>query len=309
MKLHTIMFAVAFTLLGGMAHAVPFEKMKFNQDINTNVLQTLQEKMNSTNGTLVVRASSAFKGEIPVERVNASNGITFDVYEDGEVKFFFDTQDDQRNPCDRIFVNGLTLNQIFQTNMVEAANVNNPLWRKKLAIVGDSLTMNPYPSEGKRYVDYISERNNMVLVNKGMSGRQLCNSTQTIPSLISTYSTDIPSDADFILCQIGANDVNKKWTTAQGNDTDMTTNTFKGCWNLLLVGMKTQFPNAKVGIILAHNWRDNLGEKSEMAITNNARRALTQWQKIQCQKLNIPVFDPVEDTRFFTYNLKVYEGD
>lgn len=94
MKLHTIMFAVAFTLLGGMALAVPFERMKFNHDVDTNVLQTLQEKINSTNGTLVVRASSSYHGEIPADRVNASNGITFDVYEDGEVKFFFDMQDD-----------------------------------------------------------------------------------------------------------------------------------------------------------------------------------------------------------------------
>ena len=33
---------------------------------------------------------------------------------------------------------------------------------------------------------------------------------------------------------------------------------------------------------------------------------MTQWQKIQCQKLNIPVFDPQEDTRMFTYNYSQY---
>ena len=33
---------------------------------------------------------------------------------------------------------------------------------------------------------------------------------------------------------------------------------------------------------------------------------MTQWQKIQCQKLNIPVIDPVEDTRMFTYNYNQY---
>ena len=283
--------------------AVPFGNMRFDQEINVQSINAMNEAVTSTNGTTLIGSK---KGDFPEQE--GTDDITFHVGEKGGIKFILEAEEDDTEVIGRVSVNGKPLKTLIAEQALEAVNVNNPLWRRKLAIVGDSLTMNPYPADGKRYVDYISERNNMVLVNKGMSGRQLCNSTQTVPSLISTYSTDIPSDADFILCQIGANDVSKKWATAQGNDTDMTTDTFKGCWNLLLVGMKTQFPNAKVGIILAHNWRDNLGEKSEMAITNNARRAMTQWQKIQCQKLNIPVFDPVEDTRFFTYNLKVYEG-
>ena len=304
----------AFLLIGA-AFAVPFERMRLGQDINTNVLNTLQEKMNSTNGTLVLRASSSYQGEIPYDRVNASNGITFDVYEDGEVKFFFDTQDDQRNPADRIFVNGKTLNQLIQEqipeNILDIVNQNNPLWKKKLVVLGDSLVMNPY--DGTTYSAYIAGRNNMTLLNKGKSGKKLCTDGTDNPSVVSTYTNDVPDDADFIIVQIGANDVNGWWKrdselATPVPDTDMTTNTFKGCWNNLLIGLKTYYPNAKLGIILAHNWSDNLGEKSENAITNNLRRSMTQWQKIQCQRLNIPVFDPLEDTRFFTYNLKVYEG-
>lgn len=306
MKQLATTFVMAFAI-GLDLMAVPFGNLRLDQEINVQSINAVNEAVTSTNGTTLIGSK---KGDFPEQEGNED--ITFHVGDKGGIKFILEAEEDDTEVIGRISVNGKPLKTLIAEQALDAVNANNPLWRKKLAIVGDSLTMNPYPNEGKRYVDYISERNNMVLVNKGMSGRQLCNNGtlngQAVPSLISSYATDIPSDADFILCQIGANDVSRKWETAQGNDTDMTTNTFKGCWNLLLVGMKTQFPNAKVGIILAHNWRDNLGEKSEMAITNNARRAMTQWQKIQCQKLNIPVFDPVDDTRFFTYNLKVYAG-
>lgn len=88
----------------------------------------------------------------------------------------------------------------------------------------------------------------------------------------------------------------------------MTTNTFKGCWNNLLIGLKKNYPNAKIGMILANNWTNNVGFKSEDTTytTANYRRRMTQWQKSQCQRLNIPVFDPVEDTRKFTYNYVTY---
>ena len=86
----------------------------------------------------------------------------------------------------------------------------------------------------------------------------------------------------------------------------MSINTFKGCWNNLLIGLKTRYPNAKIGMILANNWSENLGLKSENTITNNIKREMTQWQKIQCQKLNIPVFDPVEDIRNFHYHYVLY---
>jgi len=85
----------------------------------------------------------------------------------------------------------------------------------------------------------------------------------------------------------------------------MSLDTFKGCWNNLLIGLKKNYPNAKIGMVLANNWGENLGEKSEDVWGTEGektRRAMTQWQKIQCQKLNIPVFDPVEDTRMFPFH-------
>ena len=133
----------------------------------------------------------------------------------------------------------------------------------------------------------------------------LCKDRPDNPACINSYTNDIPADANFILCQIGANDSN---FVESDDDTDMTTNTFKGCWNNLLIGLKKNYPNAKIGMILANNWTNNIGFKSEDTTytTANYRRRMTQWQKSQCQRLNIPVFDPVEDTRKFTCNYVTY---
>ena len=114
---------------------------------------------------------------------------------------------------------------------------------------------------------------------------------------MNSYTNDIPADADFILCQIGAND-ELQWASDVANavdDTDMSLTTFKGCWNNLLIGLKKNYPNAKIGMILANNWTENLGEKTEDVFGDTGttgRRSMVQWQKIQCQRLNIPVFDP-----------------
>lgn len=187
--------------------------------------------------------------------------------------------ENQFEPLTRIKVNGKSLLD-FINEAVDARNayndrtattntvrdlVYNPLWGKKLAVIGDSLTCTP--TKETSYPYYIAQRNNMTLVHNGRSGERLCTDrSETNPSTISSYTNDIPADADFILVQIGANDQNVSWAEVEGwnvDDTDMTTNTFKGCWNLLLIGLKTHYPNAKLGIILANNWTENLGKKTE----------------------------------------------
>ena len=86
----------------------------------------------------------------------------------------------------------------------------------------------------------------------------------------------------------------------------MSTNTFKGCWNNLLVGLKINYPNARIGMILPHCWNFNLGTNSEDVVMSGKRRRLSNWQKLQCNRLNIPVFDPVTDTRMVLWNSKSY---
>ena len=50
--------------------------------------------------------------------------------------------------------------------------VYNPLWGKKLAVIGDSLTVTPTVETS--WSANIARRNNMILVNKGRSGERLC---------------------------------------------------------------------------------------------------------------------------------------
>ena len=255
-------------------------------------------------------------------------GITLDVLDDGTLNFNFDETDLLDNPIDRVYVNGkrlteiirekveLSIGQLDPTNQA-LSMLANPLWGKKLVAIGDSLTTAyPYSDLSHSYPAYIAKRNNMTLVHKGVAGKMLCiDVAASNPSLISCYTNDVPPDADFILCQIGANDTksNGWWTRDSTNevpvaDEDMTIDTFKGCWNNLLMGLKKNYPNAKIGMILAHNWVDNIGQRSEDVIPNTAKRQMTQWQKIQCQKLNIPVFDPQEDTRYFVFHRSIYSS-
>lgn len=268
--------------------------------------------------------------DVKTERnLNDVNGITFEVEENDVVQFKMNEMPgdpSQKNPLQRILLNDKTLGdcieQLVDTYIAEmspedmsnivARMVYNPLWGKKLAVIGDSLTV--YPSWDKSYSKNIADRNNMVLYHRGVSGQYLCRDYTnaqgqvTSPSCLHSYTNYIPKDAHFILCQIGINDIATWRTDIQDHvaDTNMDTTTFKGCWNNLVIGLKMNYPNAKIGMILPNNWpTNNLGFKSEDALKpyqEDEVIGMVRWQKIQCQRLNIPVFDPVEDTRMFTSN-------
>lgn len=315
-----------------MAMAVNFENIKFSQNIDMHAIDTVNNAVTGTNGVVSVKTPDTDFNGIPPEKIRASNGITFDIYEDGELKFFFDTTDDNRDPMDRIFVNGKKMSDeiheriragIEQNNRdldllsppgvsnIVSGITYNPLLGKKLAVIGDSLTVSP--SKELSYGAFIAKRNNMVLVNKGRGGEKLCNDRTnalgqaTNISTIKSYTNDIPVDADFILVQIGTNDAGDWWTRDKSlsiPDTDMTTNTFKGCFNNLLIGLKTYYPNAKIGIILPHCWGNNVGTNSEDVISSGATREVADWEKKQCHRLSIPVFDPVVDSRMVLWNAK-----
>lgn len=309
------------------AFGVPFQNMSLQQDVDTNAISAISSTADG--GICIVSGK-------PPPDMSPTDGICFLVDEDSTINFKFPDMvlgQDMGNPLERILVNGKPLSESLQELVVQniqdqlsgvattgaitkaiQSMVYNPLWGKKLAVIGDSLISTP--TRNTSYPAYIAQRNNMTLVHNGRSGEMLCmdrtNELGVVnnPSCLNSYTNDIPQDADFILCQIGANDI-AKWADNGWNadDTDMTTNTFKGCWNLLLIGLKQNYPNAKIGMILANNWSENLGKNSEEVLqpeTNGSKRQMTQWQKVQCQKLNIPVFDPVEDTRQFHYHYVLY---
>ena len=281
----------AVTALG-----VPLENLNLQQNIDSGAMDAISQEIAKTNTTMIIGLNGVDMNGIPTERLTLLDGITFDIYEDGEVNFFFNDMPVEMSPLEKMMFNGSSLKSLIDgiverkvmdvlaltvTNIarnvssdVVAERVYNPLWGKKLAVIGDSLISNPRTTESYAY--YVSQRNNMTLVHNGRSGEMLCKDRPGNDACINSYSNDIPKDADYILCQIGANDSN---FVEADDDTDMTTNTFKGCWNNLLIGLKKNYPNAKIGMILANNWTNNVGFKSEDTThtTANYRRRMTQW--------------------------------
>jgi len=200
-----------------LCSGVPFESLNLSQNVEANALDAINATMENTNGISFIKSQDSRISGIPESKMRTANGITFDIYEDGEVRFFFDETDDPRDPLDKILVNNKKMSQVIQEK-IDAGDMDkaklatsntilemtyNPLWGKKLAVIGDSLTCSPGVNQS--YSFFIAQRNNMVLVNKGRGGEKLCVDRTnelgqvTNISTIKSYTNDIPSDADFIL--------------------------------------------------------------------------------------------------------------
>lgn len=146
------------------AFSIPFENVKFSQNIDTQSIETVSQTIGVTNGvTTIGKITYGASGTLPSQLGNL-NGITFDIYEDGDLKFFFNEIQDGTDPMDKIFINGKKLsdeiheriqNGIEQNNRdletmsppgvsnIVSGMEYNPLWGKKLAVIGDSLTCSP----------------------------------------------------------------------------------------------------------------------------------------------------------------------
>ena len=132
--------------------AVPFQNMRLDHNIDTQSMDIVSHTIGETNGTLRI---GKVIGNPPV--FGNINGITFDIYDEGELRFMFSELPDGVDPMDKIFVNGIKMSDIVaekvksgieQTKYEAASNIvkqmtYNPLWGKKLAVIGDSLTCTP----------------------------------------------------------------------------------------------------------------------------------------------------------------------
>ena len=107
MKPTTTILTIFLTALNLMA--VPFENLKFSQNIDTNAVQSISS---SNDGSLYM-TSGKNQGIIP-----QSDGITFLVQDDGDINFVFQEDDENifpiDNPTDRIFINGKTLKKTIE---------------------------------------------------------------------------------------------------------------------------------------------------------------------------------------------------
>ena len=172
---------------------------------------------------------------------------------------------------------------------------SNILYGKKWFATGDSFThgslVDPdedpffedgtYMGQRKTYPYFIGLRNNMTVINDGLSGSTMAevksgDSYQTTPFCDTSRYQSIPADADYVTLWFGINDANH---CNLGTITDTTGATYYGAWNVVLDWILTNRPNAKVGII----------------ITNLSTATFREATREICHKWGIPYLDMMGD--------------
>lgn len=144
----------------------------------------------------------------------------------------------------------------------------NILWGKKWFATGDSFThgslVDPvedpffengiYMGKRKTYPYFIGLRNNMTIINDGLSGSTMAeiksgDSYETTPFCDVSRYQSIPEDVDYITLWFGINDANH---CNIGTISDATTATYYGAWNVVLGWIIQNRPNAKIGIVITN---------------------------------------------------------
>jgi hypothetical protein len=171
---------------------------------------------------------------------------------------------------------------------MDTANQGNILYKKKWAVIGDSFTAGDfsgytdangltgknspevYDAELGMYKTYpwwIMKRNNMILQKFFSGGKTLATPADGTFTNSITYNDtykQIDADVDYITIYLGINDghhmpgstgddgENKTGPIPIGTETDETTSTFYGAWNILLRDLITLYPFAHIGILVSN---------------------------------------------------------
>lgn len=206
----------------------------------------------------------------PTNGIILVSGTNILIKADGRLDLF---SSDTDAGCEKVFINGKSLKTIIEEEVYLSkyqklnmdAKQENPLWGKKLSVIGDSEAQ-----EGS-YVFNISSRNNMIMNHHAIGG------TSMIGHTVPNHMQNISTDADYIIVHTGYND--GPWDSTVADDS-METNTFKGAWNYLLNSLKTNFPNAKKVIMIPYYWR-----------TDGTRPERSAWMKERCKFYLLECFD------------------
>lgn len=187
--------------------------------------------------------------------------------------------------------NDVVLNISFLNENNVDVTTGNVLLGKKYVACGDSFTIGDfnnsltndfkftdglYIGENKTYPYFIGRRNNMIVINEAIGGSTMTNITGRNPFSVDRYK-NIPSDADYITIKFGINDSNQSATIGTINDTNNTT--FYGAWNQVLDYLTTNFPYAKIGVI----------------VTNGSKLPYVEATKEVAKKWGIPYIDLATD--------------
>ena len=174
----------------------------------------------------------------------------------------------------------------FKQTLSENIIVNskdNILNGKTLLSFGDSITFG-YGNNGISYVDYIAENNNMVKINKAISGASftLCSDRSHILEQMTQMTSQ---KADYIIFNGLTNDVSSSpdWgTISEGYDGPFDVNTFCGGFESCCSLLKNNWIDSKILFVAVHKMcsRDTGGQERLQALA-----------KEMCNKWSIPYVD------------------
>lgn len=149
------------------------------------------------------------------------------------------------------------------TSLIEGTNI---LVGKKYVALGDSFThgdfsdsptndytieSGTYSGEYKVYPFLIGNRNLMTVSNLAANGMTITNVNGTSNNYLSNAVLEqIPEDTDYITIKIGINDNHQN--ASIGSINDNTSTTFYGSWNRVMNYLITNYPEAKIGIIVSN---------------------------------------------------------
>lgn len=183
---------------------------------------------------------------------------------------------------------GKTLDNDFRLNQTQleqvdalAESVSSVLYGNKIVFCGDSFTQGDFsglsPSEytfpsgkyaGKNmvYPYFIGLKTGAEIVNEAISGSTMAyvDGQRNEFSTPNGRYTQIPADADYIVLYFGINDSHQQ--VSIGTIDDNVNTTFYGAWNIVMQYLITNYPDAKIGIIIS-NGCDNVNyPNAEIAI-------------------------------------------
>ena len=172
--------------------------------------------------------------------------------------------------------------------------MSNLLYGKKWVACGDSFTSGAftgshtddyiftegkYAGQMKVYPYFIGNRNEgLVVVNEAIGGSTITSGTGKNPFSDSRV-LNIPSDADYITLRFGINDTSSAVPMGTIDSTDKTT--FYGAWNYVLDYLTTNFPYAKIGIIVGEGMQNADGQEYAKAEIEVAKKWGIPYLNIQ----------------------------
>ena len=140
------------------------------------------------------------------------------------------------------------------------------MYGKKYVACGDSFTEGDFTGiasgevykfqdglyKGKNmvYPFFIGRNNHMEVINEAICGTTITHRDGLTHGFSDTRYQNIPLDADYITLHFGINDAG--YNLPLGTITDETNATFYGAWNIVLRYLISNYPTAKIGIIIPY---------------------------------------------------------